>query len=317
MYKTSATQLSFVEALLYKQLPEDKLSQINNMIDWQPFEKILSKLHPSKEGRPAYNPLQMFKILIIQQMYKHSDPEMEKMLYVNNSYRRFVGLTGTERVPDYSTICRFRMALEGMELMQELFNELLRQLKDRGYELKDGRIIDSRVVKAARNPKKGDPDAGFTKKQGKSSYGYKDHIAVEVENEFVVAYECTPANVHDSQVVEELIEGEEEVVYADKAYCSEAISRKLEERGIRNGIMEKGRRNKPLSEESKQRNKVISRIRHKVERVFGIMSLHLNRRVARYVGLLANRVHLFLTVFAYNLVKLKNYEMKRSRMVVG
>jgi len=145
------------------------------------------------------------------------------------------------------------------------------------------------LVKAARNPEKGDPNASFTKKQGELIYGYKDHIAVEVENEFVVTCECTPpANVHDSQVFEELIEGEEEVVYAAKAYCSEVISKKLEERGIRNEIMEKGRRNKPLSGESKQRNKMISKIRHRVERVFWNMSLHLSRRVARYIGLLAN-----------------------------
>jgi len=317
MYRQNKTQLTIGEDLLYKNLPEDTLSQINKLINWQPFEKILAKLHPSKEGRPAYNPLKMLKILIIQQIYGHSDPEMEMMLYGNNFYRRFVGLSARDPVPDYSTICRFRKALEGMGLMEDLFEELLRQLREKGYELKKGRVIDARLVKAARNPEKGDSDASFTKKQGKVIYGYKDHIAVDVENEFVVAYECTPANVHDSKVFEELIEGEEEVVYADKAYCSEAISKVLEERGIRNGIMEKGRRNKPLSEESKQRNKMISKIRQRVERVFGIMSLHLNRKVARYIGLLANKVHLFLTVFTYNLIKLKNYEIKRSRILVG
>jgi len=309
MYRLNNAQLTLGEDLLHNKLPEDTLSQINKLIDWQTFEKILAKLHPSKEGRPAFNPLKMLKILFIQQLYGHSDPEMEMKLYGDLFYRRFVGLSATDPVPDYSTICRFRKALEGMGLMEELFEELLRQFEEKGYELRKGRVIDARVVKAARKPEKGDPDASFTKKQDKVIYGYKDHIAVEIENEFVVACECTPANVHDSQVVEELIEGEEEAVYADKAYCSEAISKRLEERGIRNGIMEKGRRNKPLSEESKQRNKMISRIRHKVERVFGIMSLHLNRRVARYIGLLANRVHLFLTVFAYNLIKLKNYEI--------
>jgi len=282
MYKPKETQLTFEEIMLHNSLPEDTLCQIDKIIDWQPFEKILSKLHPSKEGRPAYNPLKMFKILIIQQLYGHSDPEMEIMLYGNFFYRRFVGLSATDPVPDYSTICRFRKALEGMGLMEELFEELLRQLREKGYELRKGRVIDARVVKAARNPGKGDPDASFTKKHGKVSYGYKDHITVDVEHEFVVAYECTPANVHDLQVVEELIEGEKEAVYADKAYCSEAISKKLEEMRIKNGIMEKGRRNKPLSEERNQRNKGISRIRLKVERVLRIISLHFNKRVVKY-----------------------------------
>jgi len=145
MYKKREGQLTFVEEMLYKNLPEDTLSQINKTIDWHPFEKILSKLHPSKEGRPAYNPFKMLKILIIQQIYRYSDPVMGHMPYANNFYRRFVGLTGPEPVPDHSTICRFRKALEGMGLMQELFEELLRQLKDKGYELKDGRIIDARA----------------------------------------------------------------------------------------------------------------------------------------------------------------------------
>jgi len=87
MYEKREVQLTIGEDLLYKNLPEDTLSQINKLINWQPFEKILAKLHPSKEGRPAYNPLKMFKILIIQQLYGHSDPEMEMMLYGNFSYK--------------------------------------------------------------------------------------------------------------------------------------------------------------------------------------------------------------------------------------
>jgi len=106
MYKSNKTQLTIGENLLHSNLPEDTLFQINKLINWQPFEKILAKLHPSKEGRPAYNPLKMFKILIIQQLYGHSDPEMEMMLYGNFFYRRFVGLSATDPVPDYSTICR-------------------------------------------------------------------------------------------------------------------------------------------------------------------------------------------------------------------
>jgi len=87
MYRPNNTQLTIGENLLYNNLPKDTLYQIDKLINWQPFEKILSKLHPSKEGRPGYNPLKMFKILIIQQLYGQSDPEMEMMLYGNFFYK--------------------------------------------------------------------------------------------------------------------------------------------------------------------------------------------------------------------------------------
>jgi len=153
MYRPIKTQLIIEENLLYEpcdRLPEDTLSQINNLVNWQPFEKSLAKFRTLKEGRTAFNPLKMFKILIIQQLYGLSDLEMEMNLYGNLFYKRFVGLSVTDPVPDFLTICRFRKALEGMGLMQELFEELLRQLRAKGYELKKGSVIDAIVVKAAK-----------------------------------------------------------------------------------------------------------------------------------------------------------------------
>ncbi len=121
MYNKQQAQLTLRENLLYQNLPDDILTQINRLINWEPFEKILAKLHPSPVGRPAYDPLLMFKILIIQQIYGHSDPEMETMLYGNLFYRRFLGLSATDSILNYSTIFRFRSDLESINFCQVCF----------------------------------------------------------------------------------------------------------------------------------------------------------------------------------------------------
>jgi len=224
MFKKNSGQLIIGEHLIYQNLPEDILSRINKLIDWKPLEQILGSLHLAKVGRKAYNPVMMLKILIIQQIYGYSDPETELMLKGNLFYRRFFGLSAVDPVPDHSTISRFRSDLKSMNLYRRCFDELKRQITQKGFELKAGKIIDARLVKAARKPSK-DGDASFAKKENKTIYGYKDHIAVDPKSEFVSEFVCTPANVHDSQVMDELMEGHEQAVFADKAYNKESLSR--------------------------------------------------------------------------------------------
>ena len=309
MFKKNSGQLTIGEHLIYQNLPEDILSRINKLINWQPFEQILAALHPAKVGRKAYNPVMMLKILIIQQIYGHSDHETELMLKGNLFYRRFLGLSAIDPVPDYSTISRFRSDLKSMNLYRRCFSELKRQLAQKGFELKAGKIIDARLVKAARGPGK-DDDASFTKKGKKTVYGYKDHVAIDPKSDFVSEFVCTPANVHDSRVFDELLEGDEKTIFADKAYDSRDIRRKCREEGKFCGILAKACRGRSLSGRQKRRNQMFSRIRARVERVFGIFSLHLQRARARYVGLMANEIHLFLTCFTYNLLNLA-WKMRR------
>ena len=127
---------------------------------------------------------------------------------------------------------------------------------------------------------------------------------------------CTPADVHDSQVLEELIEGEEKAVFADKAYDSQAIRQRCRKEGTFCGILYKKRRSKSLSKKQKKLNRIFSRIRSKVEKVFGIFSLHLSRTRARYVGLFANEIHLFLTCFTYNVLNL-TWHFRRREVFKG
>lgn len=187
--------------------------------------------------------------------------------------------TFVDPAPDYSTISRFQTDLEAMNLYRKCFKELKRQLTQKGFELRAEKIVDARPVKAARRPGK-DDDASFTKKGKKTIYGYKDHIAVDPQNEFVSEFVCTPASIHDSQVLDELLEGDGAAIFADKAYDKQEVRKRYRKEDRFCDILAKARRGKPLSPGQKRRNRILSHIRTKVERVFEIFSLRLQRKRA-------------------------------------
>ena len=293
MYQKNYTQLTIGKNLLYQKLPDDLSAKLNRIIDWKPFETILTKLHSSDIGRLAYNPISTLKILIIQQIYDHSDPEMEIMLHGNFFYHRFLGLSATDSVPNHSTICGFRKDLQSINLYRACFQKLKCQLAAKGFELKSEKIIDACLVRVARNPGKDDHDASFSIRENQTVYGYKDHIAIDSQHEFVIEFICLPTNVHYSQVLDHLLTGNEKMVIANKAYDLKALKKKCHKKGIVYRVLARGTRNYKLSSSQRKRNAKLAAMRRKVDEVFGIFSLHLNWARARYVGLLANEVHLF------------------------
>jgi IS5 family transposase len=186
-------QFSFVEALLPQGLGRNgRLDRLSTLVKWYRFEKMLARLRqPHAPGRPPYNSLLMFKALLLQSLYGLSEIELEEALADRLSFRRFVGLALDEAVPDSTTLNRFRNLLVAEKLLEKLFGELDRQLDDAGLILRRGTMLDATVIEtaAARPPSGpteertslGDPDAGFTRRQGKPgfSYGYKAHVGVD------------------------------------------------------------------------------------------------------------------------------------------
>lgn len=150
-----------------------------------------------------------------------------------------------------------------------------------------------------------DPDARWTVKSGHPYYGYKMHVNSD-ESGIVRGMEITPANVHDSRKLKNLISKEEEAIYADKAYDSEGVRSWCEENGIKCCILHKGKRNKPLTEEEVEENKIWSKRRFRVEQVFGIAKRCYNLDRLPYVGLLPNKVKAFMTVMAMNIKRAFN-----------
>jgi IS5 family transposase len=302
-------QLGFLEAFAGAKLGRnDRLDRIGELLKAYRFEKLLKKLEPDGAGRPPFEPLLMFKALLLAQLYNLSDQGLEEALNDRVSFRRFVGLTLEMAAPDHTTLCRFRNRLGQAGLLEKLFAEFDRQLQLSGMVLKRGTILDATLVEAAAarptSAEGNDPEAQFVRKEGKagSTYGYKAHIAMDQGSELIRAALITPANVNDTVMADRLIRFDEQAVYADKAYAKAARRTMLRSFGIKDGIMYKSwGGGPPLSQWQKRRNRAIAPIRARVETVFAVLKRHMGYRRVRYVGLAKNQTQLLLLALAYNL----------------
>lgn len=308
-------QTSFADGLLVDHAALEELDDINTLINWQRIEAMLSHIHNKVKGERAWPPLMMFKALLLQSWYGLSDPALEKQMARDLLFRRFVDLSISESVPDHSTFWRFRKTLEKKDLLNDLLDEINNQLAEKGLLVRTGEvsIIDASVIEANQNrPKKNkhgnntqDPEAAYNVKQGsdgkrKTTYGFKVHANVD-EDGFIKTYAYTAGNTHDSQVFEELLTGHEKSIYADSAYKSQKHDELLSSKGIRNRVLERAYRNKPLTDEQKRFNRRSSGVRCTVERVFGVLKLHYGMGKARYLGLCRNQTRFGLMSLAHNL----------------
>ena len=204
---------------------------------------------PPPAGEPSYPPLLMVKVLLLQQWYSLSDPQLEEALGDRLSFRRFVGLGLQDATPDHSTISRFRQALEVDGLSAPLFTELAAQLDAQGLVLKQGTLLDATLVAsqvrrpplaAGRGaPSTTDPEAAWTQRgRGtRSHFGYKVHLGVDEDTGLVRRAVLTPANVSESEVADALVSGDERAVYGDRAYESRRRRQWLRAQGINDRIM--------------------------------------------------------------------------------
>ena len=304
---------SFADALLPEKVGRNaRLEQVDAVLDWEPLAEVVSALYAAPEGRPSYPPLLMVKVLLLQQWYTASDPEIEAALWDRLSFRRFVGLGLQDPVPDHSTISRFRSALAARGLGERLFAEVTRQLDAAGWLVKAGTLMDATLVAAqARRPSPQagpgagsatDPDARWTRQGGPAHFGYKAHLGVDAESRLIRRAVLTPAHVNESEVADTLISGDERAVYADKAYESKARRARLQALGIKDRIMHRSHKHqRHLPYWQQRRNVLIAPVRAPVEHVFGTLKRSYGYRTVRYLGLARNALELWFKCLAYNL----------------
>jgi IS5 family transposase len=307
------------------------------MIDWGRIEKLLKrKLGRTDEvtvGAKAYPALQMFKILLLQQWYGLSDQEAEFAMLDRISFTRFAGFSLEESVPDHSTICRFRNSLVEKKLLHALLDEVNGQMEKHGKLVKKGVAVDASIISSAARPRKRvdvetvvcdreedesapteqvkvsvsyshDCDAAWTKKGKEFHYGYKAHTSVDVDTGLVLAAHVTPANYSDTGELAALVKQSrlpaKSRVYADKGYTSAGNREIIKQHMCKDGIMNRAYRNKPLTERERTRNKLISKRRYIVERVFGTLKQHYDMARASYLGIAKVQGELLLSSLAYN-----------------
>jgi len=254
----------------------DKLSALSGLVDWNAFLPIENSLYKNKSergGRPNISIIIMIKLLILQQLYGLSDPQLEFQVADRFSFRVFLGTT--EVIPDYSTVWLFRERLKESGKSEAIWDEFANQLKAKGYDVKKGVIQDATFITSDPGHAKSDVPRGeeaktrrsrdgeWAKKGNKSYYGYKAHVKVDTENNFIWKVETTAANIHDSQVD---VANEGEVRYGDKGYLS------AKTKGY-DASMKKATRGHPLSISDQLRNKRISSKRSPVERCFSVMKI--------------------------------------------
>jgi IS5 family transposase len=312
MQTTTNAQMGLLDSLMITTPTNEFLERLDQTLDWQPIEKALQAMYPATTGRPPCAPLALFKMSLLQHCYGLSDPQCEELVGDRLSWRRFVGLGLSDAVPDETTLVRFRQRLREHGLHENLLALVNRQLQAKGLILKTCTLVDATLLQAARRaPAKedktgGDGDAGYTVKQGQPHYGYKAHVAVDESNTLIRAATLTAANVHDSQEFASVVQGDEEMVMADKAYWSRERSAWCGRRGVANGILEKPSRGQKLRPAAVRMNRLFSSIRCKIEKVFGWWKRSAGYRRVRYVGRERNRLELEFKCVCWNLKRLAN-----------
>lgn len=294
-------------------------------IRWESLRSILSETDETGEqgGRPPYDPVVMFRVILLGQWHDLSDEELEQVLGVRLDFQLFCDFALSDDVPDKSTIGLFRRKLEVKKLLGRCLKAVNRELERLELKVQSGRmVLDSTIIKSAARPRNvvevsddddtpptsttsADPDAAWTVKGKSFHYGYKEHAVVEVEQGYIEDVQVTPANVHDGTMLRSAINGRRGVkeVLADKAYDSKKNHKLLKRRKIKNGILLRARRGHPLTPAEQRRNGRLSRERFTAEQQFGTKKRKFKFARARYFGLAMVTAQSFLKAICCNLLK--------------
>jgi len=228
------SQMSFSDAEFTQKRRQTRkerfLTRMDEIIPWGLLERILEPHYPKAgNGRRPYPLNTMLRVHFLQQWYDLSDPAAEDALYEVTPMRQFAKLSLDAPIPDESTIMNFRHLLERKGLGEEILAQLNQQMSDSGVMLKQGTLIDASIIEAPSSTKNAsasrDPEMHQTKKGNQWHFGFKAHIGVDACSGMTRVVRTTPANVHDLTVAEELLCGEEELVFADSGY--RGIERRL------------------------------------------------------------------------------------------
>jgi IS5 family transposase len=333
-YKASQTPGFFdvewrVQWLLTK---GNSLSRLDAVMDWESFRPLLEAVldKPAKgPGGPRPNdPLKMFKALLVQRFFNLSDEQTEYQINDRLSFQNFIGWTLADKVADANTLWDFREALIRAGAFEQLFALFDQQLRERGLLAQPGKLVDATFVDVPRQrntreenatikgggrpapwaeqpakQRQKDVDARWTKKNDERHYGYKNHVKADAKSKLIEAYAVTDASVHDSQMIEPLVDGTEGEVYADSAYRSAEAEAMLAGKQITSQIHERAYRNRPLSDEQKERHRQKSKVRARIEHVFGYMSQTMKGFYLRYIGRRRNAAAIGLINLLYNMAR--------------
>lgn len=287
------------------------------------IEKGIYKPNRDKQGRPSIAASTLVGALFLQSWYGLSDPMTEELIHDRISFRKFLDVKEEDTIPDETTICKFRNALIRENLLEMIFNQVKSQMSEKNLILNEGTLVDATLIHASEPKRKkdangkvisneaADKDATYTSKRGVKHHGYKMHIATDRAG-VIKDIRTTTAKVHDSKMIDEMIEDETKAVFADSGYMSKERKRILRARGVFAGIIERRVRGQSeLRAKQSRNNQRFSKIRSIVEMPFAFIKRLMRYTETRYIGLHKNTQHHYLLAAAYNLRRVPNL-MQRS-----
>ncbi len=280
---------------------EKFLTEMDRVVPWQELCAVIDPVYPKAgNGRPPIGLERMLRIYFLQHWFNLSDPGAEEALYDSRAMREFVGIDlGKEPVPDETTICKFRHLLEKHQLGNKLFKEVSKFLQVNGFKIANGTIVDATIIHSPPSTKNKDrsrdPAAHQTKKNGQWFFGMKLHIGVDSKTKLIHAAAVTAANIHDSQLLPDLLHGRETRVWGDSAYTGQKVAMLAVAPNARDFTQKKGARYRQLTGAEQASNRTKSRVRAKVEHVFGVIKRVFGYTKTRYRGLEKNAHAMFVT----------------------
>src|SRR5881397_2372424 len=280
------------------------------MVRWEDFRADIEAVTETKPeerksnaGRKPYDTILKFKIMVLQSLHNLSDDRTEYLIRDRISFMRFLDLELEDPVPDATTIWLFREALAQAGLIDKLFERFGQHLEAEGYIARGGQIIDATIVSVPRQRN--------TKEENETSFfGYKNHLGVDKAHKLIRKWDATDAAVHDSQKLDDVLDlsNTGNGVWADSAYRSVQIEAGLTAKGLQSHIHRRAARNRPLSERQKSANTTRSRVRARVEHVFGHQQNSMGGKIVRTIGIARARFKIGMMNLGYNIRRLVQLE---------
>ena len=281
-------------------------------------------------GRKPIDAMVMLRMLVLQSLYNLSDEQIEYQVRDRLSFTRFVGLGFEDGVPDGTTLWLFREKLAKAGLIEKLFERFGQHLEAKGYIARGGQMVDATIVPVPRQRNSSEENersrpahargleeasveepaegqgCALDQEAWKSYFGYKNHVNADARHKLIRDTTMSDASVHDSQKLDDLLTrgNTSRDVYADSAYRSAETERKLKARGFKSRIHERGRRNRPLTEAEARANHRKSKVRARIEHVFGAQENAPGGRIVRTIGIVRAKIKIGLQNLAYNIRRL-------------
>lgn len=310
--------------------PENKnnvLDKLDKIVDWKAFKEILNRAIPREKnprgGRPPYDNLMMFKVLVLKRLFNLSAEETEYQINDRLSFMKFLHLGLSDTVPDAKTIWLYEDKLPKSGAGKELFNALNKQIEAKGYITRTGSIVDATFIEAPKrkntkeqreqlkngeipeewddkeHPQKlmqRDTDATWTVKNREAHFGYKDTVKADLESKIITDYRTTTASTNDKVAATGIFDEKDHIAYGDCAYPTLALPENVD-----NQICESPKKNHPLTTEQKERNHKKAKLRCRVEHIFAGMVQMVGGTTLRCKNLLRAELNISLLNMIYNM----------------